>query len=115
MNALRLSAGLLLAALAVTAAAATKLSRYADIVLADKPAAYWRLNDTGSTALNSAPGAQAALLNGTVEGKVAIGQRAQPSEQFPEFEPDSAAAGFSGKGEFIRVKDPSASSPLDFA
>ncbi len=115
MNALRLSAGLLLAALAVTAAAATKLSRYADLVLADKPAAYWRLNDTGSTALNSAPGAQAALLNGTVEGKVAIGQRAQPSEQFPEFEPDSAAAGFSGKGEFIRVKDPGASSPLDFA
>jgi len=115
MNALRLSAGLLLAALAVTAAAATKPSRYADLVLADKPAAYWRLNDTGSTALNSAPGAQAALLNGTVEGKVAIGQRAQPSEQFPEFEPDSAAAGFSGKGEFIRVKDPGASSPLDFA
>jgi len=115
MNAPRLFPGLLLAALVATATAATKPSRYADLVLADKPAAYWRLNDTGSTALNSAPGAQAALLNGTVEGKVAIGQRAQPSEQFPEFEPDSAAAGFSGKGEFIRVKDPGASSPLDFA
>ena len=115
MNALRLSAGLLLTALLATAPAATKPSRYADLVLADKPAAYWRLNDTGTTAVNSAPGAKAALLNGTVEGKVATGQRAQPSEQFPEFEPDSAAAGFSGKGEFIRVKDPGANSPLDFA
>jgi hypothetical protein len=115
MNALRLFPGLLLAALVATATAATKPSRYADLVLADKPAAYWRLNDTGATALNSAPGVKAALLNGTVEGKVAIGQRAQPSEQFPEFEPDSAAAGFSGKGEFIRVKDPGANSPLDFA
>jgi hypothetical protein len=115
MNALRLFPGLLLAALVATATAASKPSRYADLVLADKPAAYWRLNDTGPTALNSAPGAKAALLNGTVEGKVAIGQRAQPSEQFPEFEPDSVAAGFSGQGQFIRVKDPGASSPLDFA
>jgi hypothetical protein len=115
MNALRLFPGLIIAALLASASAATKPSRYADLVLADKPAAYWRLNDTSTTALNSAPGAKAALLNGTVEGKVAVGQRAQPSEQFPEFEPDSAAAGFSGKGEFIRVKDPGANSPLDFA
>ena len=99
----------------MAARAAGKPSRYADLVLADKPVAYWRLNDTGTTALNSAPGAQAARLHGTVEGKVAVGQRAQPSEQFPEFEPDSAAAGFSGKGEFIRVKDPGANSPLDFS
>jgi len=116
MNALRFAPVLLLAVvLAWDTAAAMKPSRYADLVLADKPAAYWRLNDTGTTAVNSATGAKAALLNGTVEGKVATGQRAQPSEQFPEFEPDSAAAGFSGKGEFIRVKDPGANSPLDFA
>jgi len=115
MNAFRLFPGLLLAALVATATAASKPSRYADLVLADKPVAYWRLNDTGPTALNSAPGAKAALLNGAVEGKVAVGQRAQPSEQFPEFEPDSAAAGFSGQGQFIRVKDPGANSPLDFA
>jgi hypothetical protein len=115
MNALRLFPGLLLAALVATAAAASKPSRYADLVLGDKPAAYWRLNDTGATAQNSAPGAKAALLHGTVEGKVATGQRAQSSEQFPEFEPDSAAAGFSGAGQFIRVKDPGANSPLDFA
>jgi len=115
MNAFRFSAGLLLAALVATAAAASKPSRYADLVLADKPVAYWRLNDSGATVLNSAPGAKAPLLHGAVEGKVAIGQRAQPSEQFPEFEPDSAAAGFSGQGQFIRVKDPGASSPLDFA
>ena len=115
MNALRLFPGLLLAtALAFAATAATKPSRYADLVLADKPVAYWRLNDASATVQNSAPGAKAALLNGAVEGKVAIGQRAQPSEQFPEFEPDSTAAGFSGAGQFIRVKDPGANSPLDF-
>ena len=116
MNVLRLLAPLLLAAVpAGDAAAAAKPSRYADLVLADKPAAYWRLNDPGTTAQNSAPGATAAALNGVVEGKVAVGQRAQSSEQFPEFEPDSAAAGFSGKGEFIRVKDPGAKSALKFA
>ncbi|MEQ2010196.1 MAG: DUF1549 domain-containing protein, partial [Limisphaerales bacterium] len=115
MNVLRHLLALLPVALAADAASAPKPPRYADLVLADKPVAYWRLNDTGPTALNSAPGAKAALLNGAVEGKVAVGQRAQPSEQFPEFEPDSAAAGFSGQGQFIRVKDPGASSPLDFA
>ena len=115
MNSFRFFAAFLLAGLVADARAAGKPSRYADLVLADKPVAYWRLNDTGTTALNSAPGAQAARLHGTVEGKVAVGQRAQPSEQFPEFEPDSAAAGFSGKGEFIRVKDPGANSPLDFS
>ncbi len=109
------SALLLTAVLATDAAAAAKPSRYADLILADKPVAYWRLNDTGNTALNSAPGANAAALNGVIEGKVSVGQRAQPSEQFPEFEPDSAAAGFSGKGEFIRVKDPGAKSALKFA
>ncbi len=115
MNALRLCSGLILAALLASASAATKPARYADLVLADKPVAYWRLNDSAATALNSAPGAKAALLNGAVEGKVATGQRAQPSAQFPEFEPDSAAAGFSGPGQFVRVKDPGANSPLDFA
>ena len=116
MNVPRLLSALLsAAALAVDAAAAAKPSRYADLVLADKPAAYWRLNDTGTTALNSAPGPNAAALHGVIEGKVSVGQRAQSSEQFPEFEPDSAAAGFSGKGEFIRVKDPGAKSALKFA
>ena len=116
MNALPLVSVLLLTVvLAWDTVAAAKPSRYADLVIADQPAAYWRLNDTSTTALNSAPGAKPALLNGTVEGKVAVGQRAQSSEQFPEFEPDSTAAGFSGKGEFIRVTDPGANSPLDFA
>ena len=106
---------LIVAAVSAHAATATKPSRYADLILADKPVAYWRLNDaSGSTALNLAPGANASALNGTVEGKVQLGQRAQLATEFPEFEPDSTAAGFSGKGEFIRVKDPGAKSPLDF-
>jgi len=108
-------AGLFLANVALQAAAPAKPSRYADLILADKPAAYWRLNDdVNGTVKNIAPGANASALDGRVEGKVALRQSAQSSEQFPEFEPDSTAAGFSGKGEFIRVKDPGANSPLDF-
>ncbi len=108
--------GLLLsAALASHAVPAPKPSRYADLILADKPVAYWRLNDDAAGVVrNLAPGANASALNGTVEGKVQLGARAQLSAEFPEFEPDSTAAGFSGKGEFIRVKDPGANSPLDF-
>ena len=100
---------------ALHAAAPAKPSRYADLILADKPAAYWRLNDDASgTVKNIAPGANASAMDGKVEGKVSLRQSAQSNEQFPEFEPDSTAAGFSGKGEFIRVKDPGANSPLDF-
>ena len=117
MNATRLVLfGLLLSALLAShAASAPKPSRYADLILADKPAAYWRLNDDATGVVrNLAPGASASALNGTVDGKVQLGARAQLSAEFPEFEPDSTAAGFSGKGEFIRVKDPGANSPLDF-
>ena len=118
MNALRLYHALLLLsfALPLGAAAASKPSRYADLILADKPAAYWRLNDdAGGIARNLAPGGSASALDGKVEGKVQLGQRGQPTAEFPEFEPDSTAAGFSGKGEFIRVKDPGAKSALKFA
>ena len=106
---------LLFASFAIHAAAPAKPSRYADLILADKPVAYWRLNDDASgTVKNIAPSASASAMDGRVEGKVSLRQSAQSSEQFPEFEPDSTAAGFSGKGEFIRVKDPGANSPLDF-
>jgi hypothetical protein len=104
-----------LASLPLQSAAPATTSRYADLILADKPAAYWRLNDDASgTVKNIAPGANATALDGKVEGKVTLRQAAQSRELFPEFEPDSTAAGFSGKGEFIRVKDPGGNSPLDF-
>ena len=101
-------------ALPFTASAAKK-SRYADLVLADKPVAYWRLKDTDATTIqNLAPGNDAAALNGTVEGKVELQKLAQKQEQFPDFEPDGTAVQFGEKTGHIQVKDPGANSPLDF-
>src|ERR1051325_10903864 len=101
-------------ALPFTASAAKK-SRYADLVLADKPVAYWRLKDTDATTIqNLAPGNDAAALNGTVEGKLELQKLAQKQEQFPDFEPDGTAVQFGEKTGHIQVKDPGANSPLDF-
>ena len=103
------------AAAVATSAAAAGATRYSDVVLSDKPAAYWRLNDTdGATVLNHAAGANAATLNGTATGKVGLGSPGPSAVQFPEFEPDSVAVEFNGPNSFIRVTDPGASSALDF-
>jgi hypothetical protein len=116
MNTLRLlTAALALTSGVIVPSQAAGTARYAELVLADRPAAYWRLNDPeGDTVRNLAPGPHAAALHGRVAGKVALRQRAQSPEQFPEFEPDSVAAEFTGQDSFIRVKDPGANSPLDF-
>lgn len=101
-------------ALSLGAFAASK-SRYADLVLADKPVAYWRLNDAGgATVANLAPGKDAALLNGTVEGAVKLAVPGQKPEQFPDFNSnDGLAASFGEKAGHITVKDPGADSALD--
>jgi hypothetical protein len=88
---------------------------YREIVAQSGPAAWWRMNDDATTVRNLASGPHADSLHGAVEGKVELRQAAQDRDNFPEFEPDSTAAAFSGKGSFIRVKDPGAASPLDFA
>lgn len=102
--------GVGLAGLAVSAQAA-----YHEIVIKDKPVAYWRLNDAKPDIIkNHAPGEQAALLDGVGTAKVTVKQAGPSHETFPEFEPDSTAVAFTGKGDFIRVKDPGADSPVDF-
>lgn len=88
---------------------------YHEIVLKDKPAAYWRLNDTKADSIkNHALGENAAQLDGVTSGKVTLKQSGPATETFPEFEPDSASAAFTGKGDYVRIKDPGANSPLDF-
>jgi hypothetical protein len=104
----------LLAALAL-AAVALPAATYQDLVQKSQPVAWWRLNDSGSVILNHAPGPDAAVLNGAIAGRVDLKQPGPDNEQFPEFEPDSTAAAFAGRGGHIIVKDPGANSPLDFA
>ncbi len=99
----------------LTAASWSHAASHQETILKANPAAYWRLNDQGGTVRNLAPSSKAGTLDGTVEGKVELGQPGQDRESFPEFEPDSTAAAFSGKGSYVRVKDPGANSPLDFA
>src|SRR5262245_33954525 len=87
-------------------ASAAKKSRYSDLILADKPAAYWRLKDTDSSTIqNLAPGKYEATLNGVVEGSVGLSQLAQQQEQFPDFEPDGTAVKFGEKTGHVQVKD----------
>ncbi len=99
------------------ASAAAPKAGYPETVLADQPAAYWRLNDDSSgVILNHAPGAKAGALNGAVAGRVVLRRPAQENTSFPEFEPDSTSAAFGDKeAGYIRVKDPGANSALDFA
>ncbi len=94
----------------------TVRAAYPDIVLADKPVAYWRLNDKdGQSVRNLATDPSAAQLNGEVKGKVKFQASRQQPDSFPDFEPDGSAAAFGAKGDFIRIKDPGENSPLDFA
>ncbi len=99
------------------ASAAAPKAGYPETVLADQPAAYWRLNDESSKFIrNHAPGAPAGALNGTVSGRVGLHQPAQENTAFPEFEPDSTSASFGDQEPgYIRVKDPGINSPLDFS
>ncbi len=111
----RLAPAFLLAMILLPANAQAASSRYERALLADKPAAYWRLNDSGAgTIRNLAPGANAESLNGMVQGKVLLRQPGPRPGAYPDFEPDATATAFSGKGDFIRIKDPGANSPVDF-
>lgn len=98
-------------------AAAGKVD-YSKLILADKPAAYWRMGDTTSAAIvNIAPTAKGIVLDGSVHGKVTAntGPRPDPGDAgHIDFEPSNAAAEFDGKGGYIAVTDPGEASPLDF-
>ncbi len=88
-------------------------SQYPDAVLADKPIAYWRLNDIQpGHAANGAANPDA--LNGDAVGQVQLQQPGPKSELFPDFEPHALAAAFSGAGGHIRVKDSTDKNMLKF-
>jgi Concanavalin A-like lectin/glucanases superfamily/Fibronectin type III domain/Lysyl oxidase len=77
-------------------------SPYSNAVLADAPAGYWRLGDTGgSTAVDSAAGNNGTYLNGPALGQASLlaGDAANPSVRFD------------GSNDYVKVPTSSALSP----
>lgn len=104
----------LVGVLALTSLAAErKASPYQKTVLADDPVAYWRMNEgEASTLSNIATGDN--TLSGEINGAVQMSQPGPRPEYLPDFESGNTAAGFDGKGSFVRIKDPGPESSLDF-
>jgi peptidoglycan/xylan/chitin deacetylase (PgdA/CDA1 family) len=73
---------------------------YAPGVVADAPAGYWRLNDTGTTAADSA-GTNTGTFTGATRGAAGL----------LTAEPANKAAGFSGTGQYVQIPSATALSP----
>ena len=86
--------------------------RIADVILADGPVAYWRLNQPeGASEVPNLANPDA--LKGRVH-RVEFNKPGPPPEQFPDFEPENTAANFDGHNDYITVPDPGADSVFDF-
>ncbi|HUG94419.1 MAG TPA: DUF1553 domain-containing protein [Planctomycetaceae bacterium] len=86
---------------------------YRELVLADKPVAYWSFDEaSGQTVANRAETGEA--LDGTLVGTVKLAQAGPRSGTAAAFRDDNTAVEFSGRGGFIRVADPGEGSVLDF-
>src|SRR5262245_18740972 len=85
---------------------------YAEIVRADKPVAYWRLEDESGTAELAAD--QPAWKPVQVVGAVKWREAGPRQAKFPLFDPQNGAASFDEPAS-IRFEDPGANSPFDFA
>jgi hypothetical protein len=93
----------------------TALSRYALGVMADRPAAYWRLNELrGKAVADTANAAGEAKLAGKLVGSVTLGRPGPQTDRFPDFESGNLAAAFDGAGAKITINDPAGPSPLKF-
>lgn len=110
--------GLALLAIAAGFCLATNVraDNYANLVLADKPLGYWRLQsgDAGRVANEIELPDSAVSLDGTIAGDVRLASCGPRAGEFPLFEPDNQAVEFTGGGR-IRIADPGGDSPLDFA
>lgn len=100
----------------VCGSVATAADQYGEIVAADKPAGYWRLQKVeDGRVINEVELPDSTVsLDGAVTGEVRLASSGPQTGEFPLFEPDNAAAEFAGGGALIRIKDPGEASPLDF-
>ena len=92
----------------------TPAEKYAELVVADKPVAYWKLGQVEEGVIrNLAPGADASALDGKLVGTVKFGGE-QAGGTAPSFNDSDRTASFGEKGGHISIADPGADSPLDF-
>jgi len=86
---------------------------YEDLVLADGPVAYWRLDDERSQAARDHAARARSPVDGRVDGALLTIDGPRPG-RFPAFSRDNRAALFAADREVIVVRDPGAGSVLDF-
>src|SRR5690606_36207347 len=89
----------------------TTATHYAQRVLADEPAAYWRFEEPeGAQSLSavSGSGAENAALAGTLHKQAAAGVDGPRAPEFPPFDPEIRAVDIPGDGSFVRIADPGA-------
>ncbi len=94
------------------AVAESRASRYADLILADRPAAYWRFDSGQAPTVPNA--SDQSGLEARVAGKVSLETPGPRSPRFPGFGRDNRAARFSGNGSFLRVADADENRSLEF-
>ncbi len=94
---------------------------YAATILEDGPAAWWRLNDdydpdvpAMAVVRSEIPMPEGQTLDGRLRGAVRLLAAGPHPGEYPDFEPDNAAAAFSDGSGYIVITDPGAGSPLDF-
>ena len=99
----------------ISAAEKQSHKQYESVVLADEPIVFWRFGDMGKEkAVNLADGNLRNELDPQIVGDVKFENAGPNSTIYPLFEEHNVAARFSGRGCFLRVKDPGTNSPLDF-
>lgn len=85
-------------------------ANYAELIRADQPAAYWRLDDARGTLELTGETRLPQLIHGGVQ----LAGAGPPRERFPLFASDNRAVLFEKAGS-LRYDDPGRDSPLDFA
>ena len=94
------------------AVAEARAGRYAELILQDQPAAYWRFEEASPQRVPNLSGT--ARLEAEVAGKVGFHSPGPRPPLFPGFGRENRSARFAGSGNFLRVTDPGEKSELDF-
>jgi len=90
---------------------------YQQRIQADQPIAWWRMTqgETGLVIDASAAPEDGPSFHAVAVGNPQLGDPGPTGEEFPDFAPENVALRLSSGGNYLRVSDPGADSPLDFS